>query len=154
MHGSSVQRFLSSYGWSSQCCELAISLAANRVSRETVVPPDRSLLVPLAILIQATWRSSHELKLGYPKIEHCMKFLSAEAATVELSERSPVLDEEIESLQAIYGDEVTIRESSPNSGLLVSVELALSKFSSRDSLPSILSHWLNETEKIFLEVGS
>jgi hypothetical protein len=151
MNGSSVQRLLSSYGWSTQCCELAISLASIRLSKETEAP-ERSLLVALAILVQATWKSTHELRMHYPKLEDCIRFLSADKATLEFPERSPVLDEEIESLQAIYGDEVTIRESSPSSGILLSMELPLSKFSLRESLPPVLSHWVNQSEKIILEV--
>lgn len=139
---------LTSYGWPAICCELAISLATRRLSNiETEIC--RSFQVPLAILIEATWKCG---ELQCESLEECLRFLSAATSELKSTPKTSLLEEEMESLLSIYDNELVVRESFPTSGVIFSLELSLSKYSSIDSLPSFLSHWSSSSDQIVLEV--
>jgi hypothetical protein len=139
---------LTCYGWSSKCCEFAILIATKRLSK--IEPEiDRSFRVPLAILIEATWKCC-ELKCD--SLEECLRFLSADISELRPTQKTDLLNEEVESLLSIYGNELVLQESPPSSGITLSLEFTLSKYSSINSLPSFLSHWSSGCDHLVLEV--
>lgn len=102
----------------------------------------RLLVYSLVFLIQATCKSNTLLN---ESVNATISSLSHGVINSETIQSATILDEEMESLNFIYGDDIFLKEL-PECNLLM---ISISKSIVPSSLPLVLAHW---KDKLVLEV--